>query len=303
MRDSAQSTKLTGYFYAATAFFTWGFHPFFWKQLIFIPPFELLAHRVVWSTVFVGILFFALRPAKILPALRIGKTRNFLLLTTVLIALNWFLYIYSIYSDQIVQASLGYYINPLMNILFGTLFLKERLDRLQKTALVISLIGVLYLTFDYGRVPWLSIAIATAFSLYGLFKKLTPIDSLAGLFVETALLGPFAAAYLIAKGIAGTGAMFMSGGVTDILLVLGGIVTSFPLFLFGKSTKLIPLSSVGFFQYMAPSMMLLIGIFWYGEIFTPAHAVCFGCIWTALGIYSYSLIRDMKKPSRTVPVG
>ncbi|MCX7786483.1 MAG: EamA family transporter RarD [Spirochaetes bacterium] len=289
--------NIRGYFYTLTAFFLWGFQPLYWKQLIHVSPLELLAHRILWSFFLVGILYVLTRPD---PIRKVFSDRNILFLvagTAFLIAVNWFLYIFAVFNDHIVEASLGYYINPLMNILLGRLFLKERLKPIQRIALLLSTTGVLYFAFDYGRFPWIALTLATAFGFYGLLKKLTPLDSLSGLLFETAVLLPWALSYIGQKELHAQGALGLYGTSTTTLLILGGIVTSLPLYLFGKGARLIPLSTVGFFQYIAPSMMLLLGVLIYHEPFTKAHLVTFTCIWTALSLYTYSLIRPSFKPS------
>ena len=253
--------KLKGYLFAVGAFFTWGFQPFYWKQFPGVSSLELLAHRVVWSFFFVGLLVLASRPERIPPAFRERKTWFFLAGTAFCIAVNWYIYVWSVVNDRIVEASLGYYINPLVNVLLGMLFLKERLKGIQKLSLGLSAFGVLYLTLDYGKFPLLSFVLGFAFGFYGLLKKLTPVNSLWSLFVETAVLFPVASVFLLAKGYAGTGAFLAGGALRDVMLVLGGAMTSLPLYFFGTSTQLIPLITVGFFQYISPSMMLLFGIF------------------------------------------
>ena len=281
-----------GYLYTLSAFFLWGFQPLYWKQLSNISPLELLAHRILWSFLLVGVLYLFTRPD---PIKKVFSNKKFLLLvmgTAFLIAVNWFLYIFAVFNDHIVEASLGYYINPLMNILLGRVFLKERLKPIQRVALVVSVMGVLYFAFDYGRFPWIAITLATAFGFYGLLKKLTPLDSLSGLLFETAALLPWALFYIFLKELRGTGALGGSAPSTITLLVLGGIVTSLPLYLFGKGTRLIPLSTVGFFQYIAPSMMLGLGVLFYKEPFTLTHIVTFTCIWIALFLYTYSLVKQ-----------
>ncbi len=291
--------NLAGYLYAAGAFFTWGFQPLYWKQFPGVPSIELLAHRIVWSFVFVGALVFATRPERLPPALKERRTWYFLGATSIFIAMNWFIYVWAVGNDRIVEASLGYFINPLVNVLLGRLFLGERLKGVQKLALGISAAGVLYLTLDYGKFPWLSVVLALAFGLYGLLKKLTPVNSLWSLFVETTVLMPIAAAYLALKGFAGTGAFLAGSTMRDVMFVLGGAVTSLPLYLFGTSTQLIPLTTVGFFQYLSPSLMLVFGVFFYDEPFTLPHIVCFLCIWTALLLYTASLYvrRDGRGPA------
>jgi len=283
-----------GYLYTLSAFFLWGFQPIYWKQLTHVPPLELLAHRILWSFILVGILYAFTRPDPVKKIFSRRSTFALLLGTAFLIAVNWFLYIFAVFNHFIVEASLGYYINPLMNILLGRIFLHERLKPIERLALSLSVCGVLYFAFDYGRFPWIALTLATAFGFYGLLKKLTPLDSLSGLLFETAMLLPWAIVYIARKEFLSLGALGLYGFPTSLLLILGGIVTSLPLYLFGKGTRLIPLSTVGFFQYIAPSMMLVLGVLFYGEPFTSTHLVTFICIWAALSIYTYSLLRGTR---------
>ncbi len=284
----------SGYFYTLTAFFLWGFQPLYWKQLSYVSPLELLAHRILWSFLLVGLLYLITRPDPIKNVFANKTTLMLLIGTAFLIAVNWFLYIFAVFNAHIVEASLGYYINPLMNILLGRVFLHERLKPIQRIALCLSIFGVLYFTLDYGRFPWIALTLATAFGFYGLLKKLTPLDSLSGLLFETAVLLPWALFYVATMELRGLGAIGLHGSQTTFLLMLGGLVTSLPLYLFGKGTRLIPLSTVGFFQYIAPSMMLILGVLFYGEPFTRAHIITFGCIWSALAIYTVSLVRSSR---------
>jgi chloramphenicol-sensitive protein RarD len=276
---------------AIAAFLIWGILPLYWRWLGAVPPLELLAHRVFWSAAILLCMVVLLQRRQLRAALRDRRALVAAMLAGVLLGLNWFVYIWSISVDRLVEASLGYYINPLVSVLLGVVFLRERLTRAQMVALSLAIAGVLVLTFSYGQFPWVSLALAFSFGIYGLVKKVGRLSNLVSLLVEMALTAPAAAAYLGIIQRAGTAAFVRSGALTSVLLAGAGIVTVAPLWLFGASARRIPLSSVGFFQYLAPTTMLLIGTLIFREPFTRAHGVAFALIWVALGIYSVSLVR------------
>jgi chloramphenicol-sensitive protein RarD len=223
------------------------------------------------------------------------RTLGLLLLTAALIGGNWFTYIYAVNNNHIVDSSLGYYINPMVNILLGMVFLKERLSRIQTIAVTFAFAGVAYLTFHYGRIPIISLVLAFSFGLYGLLRKKANLQSMPGLMVETLLLAPVALWYLWHVNSMGSGAYGHYSLLTDILLMLGGPVTAIPLFWFGIAATRIPLSTLGFIQYLSPTLQLLIGIFVFREPFDTAYMISFGLVWTGLGIYTYSVIRGMQR--------
>lgn len=216
------------------------------------------------------------------------KLRFLIYITSATIALNWLTYVYAINSGMIVEASLGYYINPLVNIFLGMVFLKERLSRLQTYALILAVCGVLYITISVGSIPWIALTLAFSFGLYGLFKKIGNLDSVTSLTVETMLLSLFALPALVYLGSSGAGAFGKGFIYTDIILAGSGIVSAVPLYLFASGAKSIPLSRVGFIQYTSPTISLVIGVLQYGESFTSVHAVSFGFIWVALILYTAS---------------
>ena len=283
-----------GIIYTAVAFFAWGVLPFYWKALGQVASFEILAHRVIWSFVFITIVLAIQHKISIGSLLRDKNRRKSLLLTSGLIGLNWFMYVYAVNSERIVEASMGYYINPILSVFLGIVILKERLNLLQLMAFLLACAGVVYLTLDYGRFPWISIVLACAFALYGLFKKTTIVDSMSSLMSETMFLAPISVFVITYQAIVGRGALFSISPVSDLLLIGAGVVTTMPLYWFAQGTKLIRLSSVGFLQYIAPSLMLLIGVFIYGETFTFAHLVSFGLIWCGLILYTISLMRGSR---------
>ena len=281
--------SVIGVLYGVAAFGVWGLLPAYWKLLKTVPPLEILSHRIIWSLVFVVTLLIAKGElSAALQALRSGKNCSALLVSAAVISVNWGTYIWAVNTNHIVETSLGYYISPLLSILLGMLFFRERMIFWQYVAVGLAAIGVVYLTVQYGKLPWIGLVLACSFSLYGLLKKAVSVSSLNALGIETLLISPFCLAFLGYQQVQQKGAFGQVEFVTQALLVLAGVVTALPLLWFAQSAKMIPLSQVGFLQYLAPSLALLLGVFVYGEEFTSAHAVSFGCIWTALLLYSCS---------------
>lgn len=267
----------------------WGVFPIYWKMLKHVPSTQILAHRVIWSLVLLVILLFIQgrwRDTKIFAPFY-PNTLIFIF-TAFILGSNWLTFIWAVNSDQIVESSLGYFINPLVNVFLGMVFLRERLHRWQMLSLILALMGVLFLVFQYGRIPWIALALAVTFGTYGLLRKTSRAGSMIGLFFDTAILSPVFLTYLILLGTHGSSAFLCIDRLTDILLIGSGAVTAVPLLLFAHGARRIPYSAVGFFQYIAPTGMLLIGVFLYGEPFTPTHAISFGLVWAAIVIYSYS---------------
>ena len=284
-----------GLFYGIICYFTWGLFPLYWKMLEHVSSFEILCHRIIWSCVFMAVFFWRVRKMTIKHYIRGIKQYLLLLFTGSLMTLNWGLYIWAINHHYIVESSLGYYINPLFSVLFASLFLKESLNKSQKIAIVFALIGVLYFAVDYGRFPIISLVLATSFAIYGLMKKKMAIDATAALTVETMWMAPLALGYIATMCYSGNSA-FNTLHLPTILLLLGaGIVTALPLLWFGKSAERIPLSTLGFLQYVSPTMQLLLGVLLFGEHFTASHIVCFSCIWVGLIIYSVDIIRSVRR--------
>lgn len=267
----------------------WGFLPIYWKTLRHVPSTQILAHRVIWSLVFLVILLCIQgrwREAKILAPFY-PNTLIFIV-TAFILGSNWLTYIWAVNSEQIVESSLGYFINPLVNVFLGMVFLRERLYRWQMLSLILALMGVLFLIVQYGRIPWIALMLAFTFGTYGLLRKTSRAGSMVGLFFDTAILSPIFLTSLIILGAHESGAFLCIDRRTDILLMGSGIVTAVPLLLFAHGARRIQYSAVGFFQYIAPTGQLLIGVFLYGEPFTPTHAISFGLVWVAIVIYSCS---------------
>lgn len=284
---TSQQESMTGAACAATAFLIWGLSPMYWKVLHSIPAFEIIMHRVVWSFFFLLlVLIFHRHWQEFVTAIKNRRTFLVLLPTTLLLGFNWFIYIWAVNNDYILQASLGYFINPLVNVLLGTIFLKERLRTLQTISLILAAIGVLCLTLYYGAFPWIALSLALAFGFYGLIRKMATVSALVGLSIEMLVLSVPAWTYILYLKSKGTGALFHLGLKIDIFLVGTAFLTAFPLLLFTLGARRLNLSTLGFLQYIAPSCMFLLGVFLYHEPISSAQIITFVLIWTALGIYS-----------------
>lgn len=275
--------------YALLAYASWGLLPVYWKQLQAVSPIEILCHRIIWSLVFLGAIVLGQRQGNAIRDLLSQPKRVAPLLGTALIlSLNWGTFIYAINSNQVVQSGLGYYINPLVNVLVGCVFLREPLTRWQGAAVGLATLGVLNFIIQLGIVPWLSLALAFSFASYALIRKLTPVAPIPGLVVETALTTPLALgvlAYLAQDTPPGFG----RSPLLTVLLMGAGIVTALPLIWFNHAAQRLPFSTLGFLQYIGPSLQLGLGVLVYGEPFTAAHGVTFGLIWTGLALYTRSL--------------
>lgn len=270
------------------AYLLWGVLPLYFKALAAVAPTEIVAHRIVWSLLFLGALATIWRRW---PAIRAAVTTPRVLLTlvatSVLIGINWLVYIYAVISDHVLEGSLGYYLNPLVNVLLGVVLLKERLSRAQLFATLLAAAGVAVLAAGAGSGLWISLTLAASFALYGFVRKVAPVDSLEGLSIETAILAPLALGWLIWLRHAGTAGFGEQGLTVDLLLMLGGAVTAIPLLLFTAAARRLPYSTLGFLQYIAPSLQFLLAVLAFGEPLTVPHLVCFGAIWTALAIFTF----------------
>ncbi len=269
------------------AFAIWGMFPLYWKQVQSVPSLEIIARRLLWSAVFVwgGLLLFQ-RQRWWRPLLSDRRTRWSLLSSGTLIGLNWWLYIWAVNNGHIVESSLGYFINPLVNIALGTVLLKETLNRWQWVSLLLATAGVAWLTFNFGRPPWIALALALSFGTYGLLRKTSGVGAIHGLAVETALLFPAALAVVIVLTLREQTHFGAQLWPQDAFLIFGGIATAIPLVLFAYGAQRIPYSTVGFIQFLAPTGQLCIGVLVYGEPFGPGRAAGFALIWTALLIYA-----------------
>jgi len=290
-RINKPASILAGTIYTVSAFLAWGLLPGYWKQLGSVPSEEVVAHRIVWTCIFALIFVVAAGKRGIIREILSRKKLRFsIIISAVTISLNWLIFIYAVNSGNIVQASLGYYINPLVMIFLGMVVLGEKLNKAQGLALLFACLGVLYLAVDYGEFPWIAVSLAFSFGFYGLVKKMANLDAITALSMETLFLTPVALFFLTYKGFAGTGAFGNGLFLRDIFIIGSGVVSALPLYWFAQGTRAIPLSRVGFIQYLTPTMMLFIGVYIYGEAFTPAHRVSFGFIFAALFIYTVSSI-------------
>ncbi|WP_242395804.1 EamA family transporter RarD [Anaeromyxobacter oryzisoli] len=278
-----------GFLYAFAAYLAWGFLPLYFKALRGIPAPEVLAHRVVWSVVLLAAVVVAARRGAALREALARGPRGVLATTSALIAGNWLLYIWAIQSGRVVEASLGYFVNPLVNVLLGVVFLGEPLSVRQRGALALAGAGVLALVVRLGTFPWVALLLALTFGLYGLLRKRAAVDPLAGLLVETTFLVPLALALLLARAASGAGA-FGHGLAPSILLALAGPITAIPLVWFAVGVQRLRLSTMGLIQYVAPTCQFLLGVVLYREPFTRAHALAFGLIWSSLVVYSWDLV-------------
>ncbi len=271
---------------ALGAFVIWGLLPIYWKTVSQAIPIEILSHRIIWSTVVtLLILIFWGKAAQLIIVLKDHNVVLRFMLTSLLLSVNWLMYIWAVNSNYIIESSLGYYINPLVNVLLGVVFLQERLRKLQWTALFLAFLGVCYLTFGYGQFPWIAIVLAVTFGLYGLLRKTASLPSLEGLFLETAILFIPALTVLLYLASQGQSDFTHQNNNGRLLLAATGIVTSLPLLLFGYAAQKIQLSTLGVVQYLAPTIQLSIGIFVYGESFPKQQMIGFSLVWTGLLIY------------------
>ncbi len=286
-RSKLKSESIFGVIYAGSAFLIWGVGVIYWKALSDVPALEIIVHRVVWALIILLISIVSGRLwNEFISALKDLRILLTLLLTAAILAGNWLLYVWAINNNYILQGSLGYYINPLVNVVFGVLFLRERLRPAQIAAVLLAGLGVVYLTFSYGEFPWIALALASSFGIYGLIRKVAPVGPLVGLSIEVMLMTAPAAIYLVYLGATGSGS-FLHGSIsTDMLLMGTSVLTVVPLTFFTAGAKRLNLSTVGLLQYMAPTIMFLLAVFYYQEPFSMAQVRTFIMIWIALIIYS-----------------
>lgn len=277
-----------GLYATIAAFVIWGFFPLYWALLKHVPALQIMAHRLIWCAVLVCAFLFATRGLSWVRAFA-GKTRLLatLTLTGLLVAVNWGLYIWAVNNGHVIESSLGYFITPLVNVLLGTLILKERLSLGQKLAFGLAALGVLWLAVGYGKPPWIALALAFSFGLYGLLRKITAVDSVSGLAVESLILFPLMAGLLVWWQVTATSHWLSDGAFTTSLLMLGGLITAIPLILFAFGAKRIPLATVGLVQYIGPTIQFMCGVFFFAEPFGGARAVGFIMIWTGCAIYLF----------------
>lgn len=289
--------RRNGFLFGIAAYGFWGVLPIYFKQIPLVPPVDVVAHRVIWSVpLLLALLAFSGKLGELVQALRQRRLIGLLTLTAILIAINWLLYIYAITHGHILAGSLGYYLNPLMNVVLGRFVLKERLSRLQWLAVGIAAAGIAALAIGALDQLWISLGLCVSFATYGLLRKVAPIDAAAGLTIETILLLPIAAVWLALGSWSGR-PVFGTGAHDTVLLLASGLVTATPLLLFTAAARKLRYSTLGMLQFLAPTLQFLLAVGVYGEPFTMAHAIAFGAIWTALALYVIGLRREMAAPA------
>jgi len=283
-----ENTK--GILFAISAYLLWGILPIFWKELKEVNSFVILSHRVLWAFVFFTLINFK-NYKTIIKTFKNKKDLKLILLASFFIGGNWTLFVWAVNHNKIVEASLGYYINPLFSIILGLIFFKEKFTKSQYLAFFLAIIGVLILTINYRRIPWVALILATFFAIYGVLKKLIKARSIISLNIETLLLLPLTF-FIMISNYNRTGEIILNkSSYLSILLILGGILTAIPIYLFTQAARRIDLSHLGFIQYISPSMNLFLAIFLYKEPFSIIHLISFGFIWLALGIFTISKLK------------
>lgn len=290
----------TGVLYGLAAYLMWGFFPLFFKQVASIPPTEVLAHRIFWSAIFLLGLVLLRRQGRHLLAL--CQQPHILLqmtATTLLISVNWLVFIYAVSEGYVLQSSLGYFIGPLVSALLGFVFLKERLNHIQSFSLLLAAIGVVYLTLLQGELPWIALSLALSFALYGLLRKKAGVRPILGLSLETSLLAPFALIYLMVLK-SGGNLSFAEGTVVDFWLPLSGVVTALPLIWFNAAAKRLRLVTMGFLQYITPTLHFTLAIFLFNEPFDSARLFGFAIVWSGLLLYSSNALTQVSSRTKNV---
>jgi chloramphenicol-sensitive protein RarD len=292
-----ESLAREGLLYGLGAYVSWGLVPLYFSPMSeHVPPGEILAHRVAWTLALLAIVItFARRWGDLGRCLRSRKLLLALTLSALLIAANWFVYILCVAWGRIVHASLGYFLNPLVSVLLGMFVFRERLRGLQIFALLLAVAGVARLLFEADDLPWLGLTLAFSFGFYGLVRKLAPVDGLIGLSVETIVLTPLAVSFLLALHVTGQLTFGSQSRRIDVLIACSGVVTAIPLLCFGQAARRLPLSTLGFLQYLSPSIQFGLAIA-MGEPITPARMTCFGLIWAALAVFSFDSLRSARRP-------
>lgn len=296
MDNTSATTRAatTGLLHGVLAYLVWGFFPVYFKAVETVPPLQVVSHRIAWSLAFLLVLIgFKRKWREIGTTLCDCRAMLILVTTALLIATNWLVFIVAVEHGQILQSSLGYFITPFVSVLLGVTFLKERLRRLQLVSLLLAVAGVLFLTMQYGRIPFVALTLALTFGSYGLLRKVVSVDSLTGLTMETILLFPLAAGYLLYTDRTGSGA-FLHGPLSiNLLLLAVGVVTAVPLLLFASAARRLRLATIGFLQYLTPTLHFLLAVIVYREPFSTARLISFLFIWTGLACYSWDAYRTL----------
>lgn len=299
MRNSSQPGA-AGLAFGVGSYTLWGVLPLYIHLLKGVPALQVLAHRVLWSLVLLVAIVLLFRRARGIIAAARGRTLLLLVGSALLIAINWIVYIWAVQNEHVLEASLGYFINPLVNVALGFAFLGERLRRLQGVAIAIAAAGVLVLALSGGGALWISLLLALSFGLYGLLRKVAAIDALGGLTVETLLLAPFSLALLLHAGQSGTGAFGQTLHL-DLLLILAGVVTAAPLLMFAAAARRMPLATLGLLQYIAPSLQFAEAVLLFGEPVRTVHIATFALIWSGCALYAFDTIRAARASAPPLP--
>jgi len=292
----ARTSSIIGVLCGAGAFVLWGIFPIYFKMVAEVPATEVLAHRIVWSMVFVGgLITIRRRWSAVGAALANRRLLATLVLSASVVSLNWVVFIWAVGEGRILGASLGYYINPLVSVVLGVVALGERLRPIQWTAVGLAVIAVGWQIVGYGTVPWVALTLAVSFGFYGLIRKVAKVDAFTGMFVETLVLSPLAVGYIVFLTVVGGGVFGRLGLQMDALLVLAGVITPLPLMLFVAGAQRIRLSTIGLLQYIAPTGQFLLAVFLYDEPFTRDNLVTFALIWLALALYTVDTLRHERR--------
>jgi len=275
----------SGIWYALGAYVLWGLFPIYWKWLHDVPAIQVIGHRIGWSFILLMIVIIVSGQWKKLRSTLTRRVLGIYLIAGILLTFNWLIYVWGVNTEHVVETSLGYFINPLFSVLLGMVFLKERLRPLQWLPIGLAAMGVIYLTWTYGSLPWIALSLTFTFGFYGLVKKLSPLGSLYGLTLETGLVFLPAFGYLVFVEATGQGAFGHIGLAPDLLLVGAGAVTTIPLLMFASAARRIPLTMVGIMQYIAPTLQFLLGVLLYKEPFTRTNLIGFSLVWVALIVF------------------
>jgi len=293
----SMTTNTAGVIYGTFAYTLWGLLPLYWNLMEAVPAIEILAHRIFWSFVVVSLVIILTgRWASLFASMADKKKLMLIFLCGFIISLNWFTYIYAVNTGFVIEASMGYYINPLVVVLLGVTVFKEKLGRWQLAALIIAATGVMIITLQYGRIPWIALVLAFTFASYGMIKKIIRLDPVSGLVLETFIVTPIALFYILSLEYTGVGALGSVAWPLKFVLAGTGIITATPLFLYAKGIEKTTFSMMGFLQYIAPTINLILGIFVFREYFSVTHLVSFCFIWVALVIFTLANIGFLKEP-------
>lgn len=294
MKTDNETNK--GILFAILAYVIWGITPLYFAQLRAVPAYEILAHRAIWSFFVIAALLSLLKLwPQVKRIFQRPKTIGLLCVTAILISINWLTYIWAVNNGHLLDASLGYFINPIVNVILGMLFLAEKLRKWQWTAVAFAVTGVTIQIVTFGSLPWIALVLSCSFGLYGLLRKKLHINALVGLLIETLFMLPIAGLYLFGLATTPTADLMSNPASLNILLLLAGIITTVPLLCFNNAAIRLPLSTLGFFQYIGPSIMFVLGVYWYGETVSPDKLVTFSFIWAALLIFSLDGITQNRK--------